>query len=273
LGFADPSTAGVKFSDADVQMISTIAVIAAMLPAETVEDLARVWGAGAQQTAHAAVNAMRVGFEQPLRADGGSEAEIEIAYGEIVNEMLPGVIEAWGTMFRHHVVASTYEDVAVSEDGFVQSQQTIAFVDLVDYTGFALRASAAELAAALSRFEKSVASIAGRHGGSVVKLLGDCVMLRFGIRSDAVEALRAIVAGGDGPSCRGGVATGRVLTRQGDFYGPVVNLASRLAAVVEPGEVGVDATVAVPNATLEAPVAIKGLDEPVAYYRLDSAGG
>jgi adenylate cyclase len=36
---------------------------------------------------------------------------------------------------------------------------------------------------------------------------------------------------------RVGLAAGMVIARDGDFYGPVVNLASRLTEVVPPGEI------------------------------------
>jgi adenylate cyclase len=273
LGFADPSTDGFKFSAADVHALQTIAALALILPDDIVDDLARVWGVSAQQLAHAGVNAMRVGFEQPLVAEGATSLDVEIAYGEVVNGIVPGVVEAWGTLFRHHLVAATYEDVAVSADGFVQTTQTIAFVDLVDFTGYAQRAHVGDLARTLSRFESNAAAIAARHDGRVVKLLGDGIMLRFAKREAAIAAVCAIVGGGEGPACRAGIATGPLLTRQGDFYGPVVNLASRLSGVVAPGQVAVDSTSPVDGGEVAEPVVLKGIDEPVAYYRLVSAGG
>ena len=36
---------------------------------------------------------------------------------------------------------------------------------------------------------------------------------------------------------RGGVAYGSVLAREGDFYGPVVNLASRIVSIANPGSI------------------------------------
>ena len=39
------------------------------------------------------------------------------------------------------------------------------------------------------------------------------------------------------PPVRVGLAAGMVVARDGDFYGPVVNLASRLTEVVPPGEI------------------------------------
>ena len=44
----------------------------------------------------------------------------------------------------------------------------------------------------------------------------------------------------DGIQPRGGLAYGDVVARQGDYYGEVVNLASRLADLAIPGEVLAD---------------------------------
>ena len=45
---------------------------------------------------------------------------------------------------------------------------------------------------------------------------------------------------------RGGLCYGEVLTLRGDYYGPIVNLAARLADQAVPGEVLIDTTT--PNA-------------------------
>ena len=39
------------------------------------------------------------------------------------------------------------------------------------------------------------------------------------------------------PETRAGLAYGSMLSREGDYYGPVVNLASRLTEIARPGEV------------------------------------
>jgi adenylate cyclase len=52
----------------------------------------------------------------------------------------------------------------------------------------------------------------------------------------AVELRAAAVEHGL-PPVRTGLAAGMVVARDGDYYGPVVNLASRLTEVVPPGEI------------------------------------
>jgi adenylate cyclase len=46
------------------------------------------------------------------------------------------------------------------------------------------------------------------------------------------------------PAVRAGVAYGRLLAREGDYFGPVVNQASRLTDLARPGEVLVSSELA-----------------------------
>lgn len=267
MGFADPRLAGRTLSQFDLVIAQTAAALGAFLPDAAGRDLLRVFASATRQVANAGVNSMRVGFEQPLRKAGTSDAGVSQAYDAVL-AVLPGVTEAFDALMRRFIVESVYEQVAVNQDGSVQTMQTIVFADLVDYTGLAQRLSPAELARTLSAFEAAAADTAAIHHGRLVKLLGDGVMLSFPVRADGIAAAVALVSHADIAPCRAGVATGPVLTRQGDFYGSVVNLAARLSGVVGASEVAVDDTAALVDSELAAPVALKGIDEPVAYYRL-----
>ena len=62
-----------------------------------------------------------------------------------------------------------------------------------------------------------------------------------------------------------------MLNRDGDYYGSVVNLAARLVALAEPGDVLVDASLAGPaadDAEPLGPVEVKGFTDPVTAFRL-----
>jgi Adenylate and Guanylate cyclase catalytic domain len=78
-------------------------------------------------------------------------------------------------------------------------------------------------------------------GGRVVKMIGDEVMFVVPTATDAAEiglSLAETYAGDDLLSdVRVALAIGPVLVKDGDFYGPVVNLASRLVGVANPGTV------------------------------------
>jgi adenylate cyclase len=104
----------------------------------------------------------------------------------------------------------------------------------------------------------------------------DAVMF---VTSDAVSAcgaaatlLERVAAHPVLDAARASVAYGRALPRDGDYFGPVVNLASRAVPVAEPGTIVVDASVrdALPVddwiVTAIGPHALKGFDGPVDLF-------
>jgi adenylate cyclase len=115
----------------------------------------------------------------------------------------------------------------------------IAFVDLAGYTERTAVAGD-ELAARDATALQGLAQVtSAAHRGRVVKLLGDGVMLHFGSGGDAVAAVRELMDALPGhglPDAHAGIATGRIVVRDGDVYGHTVNLASRIAAHSGPGE-------------------------------------
>jgi class 3 adenylate cyclase len=85
------------------------------------------------------------------------------------------------------------------------------------------------------------------HGGIAVKWLGDGVMLHFPDPAEAVAAALEMVerlpAAGL-PPAHVGVAAGPVVVQGGDYFGRTVNLAARLAARAQAGQVLATAQVA-----------------------------
>jgi adenylate cyclase len=95
---------------------------------------------------------------------------------------------------------------------------------------------------------------------------------------DTVAAIALELIGGTGldPSVapRGGVSAGDVLFRLGDYYGSVVNLASRLTAEAVPGEVLTDVPPANAAGMLVQPAGrrnLKGFDDPIAVWSVEQA--
>ena len=133
--------------------------------------------------------------------------------------------------------------------------------------------AAAKLAVRLSDL---VQATTAARGGRLVKSLGDGVMLHFGEPSEAVaaalELVDAIPKAGL-PAARVGISAGPVVFRDGDYFGRVVNTASRMTDYARPGEVLVSEAVvdAVPTAESafeELGVAeLKGVREPVRLFR------
>jgi len=155
----------------------------------------------------------------------------------------------------------------------------IAFVDL---SGFTERTASAgdELAAQDATTLQGLAQAAAvAHGGRVVKLLGDGVMLRFSNARDAVVAVRELMTAISShglPPAHSGIASGRFVVRDGDVYGHTVNLAARIAAHGGAGELLISAVTAESLTGTGLPledagqVALKGIAEPVGLVRIQA---
>jgi adenylate cyclase len=79
------------------------------------------------------------------------------------------------------------------------------------------------------------------------------------------------------PAAHTGIAAGAVIRRGSDFYGRIVNIASRLAAAAAPGEIlvsdGVVESVSASGGELHGmealpPLELKGIPEPVRAHRV-----
>lgn len=113
----------------------------------------------------------------------------------------------------------------------------VAFADIVGYTALSEELSADELSGLLNRFEGHVYDVVVQHGARVVKTIGDAVMFVGLPPAVALSAVELSEPADGVPPLRLGVAVGPVLERDGDYFGPVVNLASRLTDAAKPGTV------------------------------------
>jgi len=86
------------------------------------------------------------------------------------------------------------------------------------------------------------------HGGRVIKNLGDEILFVIDDPASAAEAtlqlLEVFTADDAMPQVHAGLAFGPVLDRGGDVFGPVVNIAARLASIARKGTIRVDQAMA-----------------------------
>ena len=117
----------------------------------------------------------------------------------------------------------------------------VGFADLVGFTAQTQQLSETELAEVVSRFETIAYDVVNVHGGRVVKMIGDEVMFTAeSVREGADLALELAETYRNDEALsdvRVGLASGQALEREGDVYGPVVNLASRIVSIAYPGAV------------------------------------
>jgi class 3 adenylate cyclase len=109
-----------------------------------------------------------------------------------------------------------------------------------------------EMRAALARHDEILRSAVKSHGGAVVKTTGDGLHAVFGTASDAVAAAvlaqRALTGERwllpEALRVRMGLHTGHAEMRGGDYYGPAVNRAARVAGAAHAGQILVSAATA-----------------------------
>ena len=114
----------------------------------------------------------------------------------------------------------------------------VAFVDLTGFTGLTQRLGD-DVAAGMSlRLADLARDVTSRHGGRLVKVLGDGALLAAPGADDAtasaLELLAALEPAGL-PSGHAGVHSGPVVEREGDVFGRTVNIAARLADAAPDG--------------------------------------
>ena len=161
---------------------------------------------------------------------------------------------------------------------------TVLFCDLTGSTALGESLDPEALRALLARYFERMKAIVERHGGSVEKFIGDAVMAVFGVpllHED--DALRAVRAADEmrhalpelGLRGRIGVMTGEVVTGTAERLatGDAVNVAARLEAAAQPGEVLIgEPTLSLVRDAVEVgplrPLELKGKAKPVPAYLL-----
>ncbi|SIR89883.1 adenylate/guanylate cyclase domain-containing protein [Williamsia sterculiae] len=121
---------------------------------------------------------------------------------------------------------------------------TILFTDLVGFSSWALRAGDDSVLTLIGKVNSTSDDIISRHGGRVVKTLGDGLMAVFGDASEAIAAayelcgaVSAITVDGYRPALRAGLHTGTPRKVGDDYLGVDVNVAARVADAASDGEV------------------------------------
>ncbi len=265
-----------RFADRDVAVIGMLHAASTNLPGSG-SDILRVVGTGLARIAEAAVSAYVQEFESDLDADDECSPEHvrqNIATAHLALELGDGLAPLFVQHLRGAVERQRTAQQTVSSRQHMRL--AVGFVDLVGYTAWSQSHNPSEVIEAITLFELQAFELASEHGARVVKHIGDEVMF---VSLDPVAAGRlalALVAElGTDAAPRGGLCAGEVLTRHGDHYGPVVNLASRLVDAAVPGEVLVDedyiAAAGDGSGLTFEPAGrrvLKGFDEPVRAWSL-----
>jgi adenylate cyclase len=262
LGFPEPLPDEKVFSDTDLAVLSEVMWFisdGALEPGVALQ-MARVIGSSLERIASAQVDtietrraaaaealaaapvvfdepAVTSGTDDPLDVHSLEDQQLAIRRGAELLPMMPKVMEfVWR---RHLALAARRRRLrAATADG---RRIVVGFADMVGFTARTLQLDEEELADVVGRFESTAYDVVTAHHGRVVKMIGDEVMFVSDSVHDAAElALALAETYRNDPALsdvRVGMASGPALEREGDVYGPVVNLASRIVGIAYPGAV------------------------------------
>jgi adenylate cyclase len=242
--FGRPDTADGEsaFTDEDVELARVVRrMLDAGLPARELTEVARVLGLAMAQSADAVRQLVADAFLQA----GDSEDQLGARYVYAVDTLAPLMPALLSLSFRAHLrdgISGELLTEAERRSGrLAESQEVaVAFADLVGYTALGDRLSAGELGSLAGRFAGLGVAVA-RRPVRLVKTIGDAMMFVSPDAGELVGVLielrdRVSVAEPTLPEVRIGAALGAATPRAGDWFGPAVNVASRVADLATPGQ-------------------------------------
>jgi adenylate cyclase len=239
LGFATNDDHEVAFTEADVDALRASHDLRKLgiLGEDSQAALVRTWGRSFARLAE---------WETTLLANvAGADDDPEARLSDLAVEVLPRVEALQTYIWRRHLASASSRLVSVQSGGTAAADLAVCFVDIVGYTSRSKSLDERELVAWLEGFEDTATGIVVDHGGRIIKTIGDEILFVADDPVAAAEIALLLTARGEDaddpfPSVRAALAYGEVVSRLGDVFGPVVNIASRLTSLARPGSVLVD---------------------------------
>jgi adenylate cyclase len=257
LGLAEPDADSHLTEEDEVFLEDMLATVAGTGHPDLALRALRVFGDGARRSADGAMAAY---------GEAVDRADVDV-HGLPVDELYERLLQPWARFARQsgrigewlttrHLTRaideySVTETERILEDaGFVAARldvpPAVAFIDLTGFTRLTEERGDEVAAAVAMRLGELTVETVRPHGGRVVKLLGDGVLVRFDDASSAASAtldlLRELPAG-DLPTGHAGVASGPLIVRDGDVFGRTVNMAARVADAAPDGHLYVPESV------------------------------
>ena len=244
LGFPDAADDDPAFTDADVAALGVLSSLieSGFVGPETEASIARAMGQALSRLADWQTDMLADALLRTAGPDDRPRASADEAVAA-ARALLPRLREVQDYVWRRHLAANADRLLAATTGQGDRRELAVGFADLVGYTSRSRGMGGRELGAMIEDFESTAAAVIARHAGRVVKTVGDGVLFTAGSAEAAVRIgleLPEVWADDERPPLRVGAAYGAVLTRLGDVYSPVVNLASRLTSLARPGTMLVD---------------------------------
>jgi adenylate cyclase len=262
---------------------------AALMGEDALLAFTRVLGAAANNVAEAAIalfyaelgpGTVREGRDELARARVAEAATT--AFMEVPDVLGLLVMNAFERAQRRAEAARSWLGSIPPADAETQGPSEVValgFIDLVGSTAWSQTMHLREQSLALTRFESAAWTSAVLAGGRVIKTIGDEVFFAAPTAEVAcriaLEICRGVGADQQLPPARGAVGVGPATPREGDYFGPLVNLLSRLAKAGAPGDVVATEAVAADLPPEDwvlhpmEPAILRGFAEPVAAFTVD----
>jgi adenylate cyclase len=240
LGFPNVTDDDRAFTDLDLEALRIFQGLQALGAArtDTALQLARVIGSSMARIAEAELvpgDAVGPDVDRVVAAD---------AFASVADVTIPAMGRLLEFVWRRQMAAGLQRSMLLRGGGLAPGESPVMAVGFADMVGFTLLSQHLgdrELAAVVRRFEEISHDIVTGQGGRVVKMIGDEVMFVVDRVADAARiGLNLADAYADDDllsDVRVGLAAGPVLPRDGDYFGPTVNLAHRIVNIGNPGTV------------------------------------
>jgi adenylate cyclase len=242
LGFLDVDEDDRSFTDMDVEALELFKGLTSVGAADLDSSLQMIRVIGSSMARIAEATTAR-GTTPVIESSGDSVIDAD-RFSRVLSVSLPTMARLLEFVWRRHLQAATRREMLIRTRGTVKGispVMAVGFVDMVGYTMLSQHLADSELAAVVARFEELARDTVTSLGGRVVKMIGDEAMFVVATAADAARiGMRLAEAYADDEllsDVRVALSVGPVLLQDGDYYGPVVNVASRLVGIANPGTV------------------------------------
>lgn len=229
-----------QLTDGDRDWVRGLAALLESMPIDAIVRAARVRGSALGTIARADLELIRDEILLPMRRVGADDLTVSLALAETARAVEPLSRELLLHEYRRqllHQLDSELSALLARSEG-QEIEIAVGFVDLVGYTSLSAQVDPEGLEHVLEAFEQVVVEVVGGNDRvGIVKFLGDAAMLVASDPRTLAETMLHLVepieALEDAP-LRGGLAFGPTLIREGDYFGPPVNMAARLTDLARP---------------------------------------
>jgi adenylate cyclase len=276
----------IVFGAEEVELYRLFHASTALFSSEEMHHFGHVLGSAVSRVVDAALAMFRTEIEVPMTEAGATPLELA-RYGVEGLYAFEALAQALPNLMWSHVLVSADRERSLRQTATALDTvpMAVGFVDLVGFTPLSSSLGPRELDRVIREFEQRSYDILADHNCRVVKLIGDEVMFVGVTATDACNAAMGLIEGfargGDGlcVTPRGGVAFGELVSRGGDYYGSVVNIAARIADLAVPMELLVTTDVVDQVVVEEGKIdfdpagrrQLKGFSDPVPLASITSA--